>query len=48
MITVLGINKDSKGNIISYHCTDGKEERDISVQQLAVGILKQGVSNATI
>ena len=48
MITVLGINKDSKGNIISYHCTDGKEERDISYDKLLIAIYKKAVSNATI
>lgn len=48
LITVLGINKDGNGNIISYHCIDGKEERDISYDKLLVAIYKKGVSNATI
>ena len=49
MITVLGINKDSKGNIIGYKCSyDGKAHRVLTPQQLSKKIADGEVSNATL
>ena len=48
MITVLGINKDSKGNITGYKCSyDGKVQRILTPQQLLKKIADGEVSNAT-